>query len=56
MITFQPDVQVQPTKIDWYWKEATDEKDGSLREIRPEFIVTLQEAYYAWSALEWQIS
>lgn len=54
MITFQPEVEVQTTKIDWFWKDVLKgREDGTIKEIRPEYIVQLQEAYYVWSELQW---
>ena len=54
MITCQPDVQVQTTKINWLWEDIlTGQDEGAIRDIRPEYIVQLQEAYYIWSELAW---
>lgn len=54
MITLQPNIEVQTTKIEWLWKDVPKgQEDGSIKEIKPEYIVQLQEAYYTWSELAW---
>lgn len=52
MITIQPEVDVRPVKIDWYFPDERPSKDdGSLREIHPQFIVL--ERNEVWSAVGW---
>lgn len=54
MIVLQDDIDVRPVKVDWYWSSAKPSKeDGTLRTIRPEFILTGDVTVYEWDAVEW---
>ena len=60
-ITWRPDVDPAPARVNWYWSESKRYSleqhaptDQGLREIHPHYIINVNEGGITeWSATEW---